>query len=84
MVVDRKRYAYQNASKGVSFVSVSNLDDIISILKRQLRKKGKDAAVVTSHEQALDSLLSQLQTIDPHQDEEPMTIEMSPEQLCSR
>ena len=78
---DRKRYACQNASKGVSFVSVSNLDDIISTLKGQLRKKGRDAAVVTSHEQALDALLSQLQTIDTHQDEEALNIEISPEQL---
>eukprot|EP00889_Picochlorum_renovo_P007450 jgi/Picre1/34480/NNA_001948.t1 len=80
-LLDRKRYACQNASKGVSFVSVSNLDDIISTLKGQLRKKGRDAAVVTSHEQALDALLSHLQTTDTHQQEEALNIDMPPEQL---
>jgi len=80
-LLDRKRYACQNASKGVSFVSVSNLDDIISTLKGQLRKKGRDAAVVTSHEQALDALLSHLQTTDTYQQEEALNIDMPPEQL---
>lgn len=63
------------------FVSVVNLDDIISTLKGQLRKKGREASVVASHEQALDALLSQLQTVDTHQNEEVVNIEMSPEQL---
>jgi len=80
-LLDRRRYACQNASKGVSFVSVVNLDDIISTLKGQLRKKGREAAVVASHEQALDALLSQLYTVDTHQNEEAVNIEMSPEQL---